>query len=77
MALVKRSSPPATTSTPAKVTNYRDLLRRAHDQKILARAMVIKAKQMVDSAVQMRNRPSVVFLLDALFRVRGPSRRLP
>jgi len=62
MAIPKNSSPQPTASTQSKATNYADLLRRAEQQKILAREMIKNAKQMVDSAVEMRNRPRVVLL---------------
>ena len=62
MTNLKVSSASAAVPSPVITMNYADLLRRAHQQKIMAREMVIKARQMVDSAVQMRNRPCVVLL---------------
>ncbi len=62
MTDLKKCSTLATAPSPLITMNYHELLRRAEQQKILAREMVTKARQMVDSAVQMRNRPCVVLL---------------
>lgn len=59
MVCLKKPSSPASTATFARTINYSDLLRRAHQQKILAREMVERAKQMIDSAVEMRNSRAV------------------
>jgi hypothetical protein len=43
-------------------TNYDDLLRRTEQQKTLAREMIRRAQEMIDSAVSMRSKRCSVIL---------------
>jgi len=44
-------------SKPGVLPNYRELLKRAEEQQVLARKMIARAREMSRVAVTMRERP--------------------
>jgi hypothetical protein len=62
MALLRKRSPePATPARVNCATNYDDVLRRTEQQKTLAREMIKRAQQMIDSALSMRSEAALSF----------------
>ena len=63
MALLRKRSPePAKLPRVNCATNYDDLLQRTEQQKTLAREMIKRAQQMIDSALSMRSESCSVIL---------------